>query len=92
MHVKSHDVEAHAGDELAEHCGIIAGTVCQFAEALNTAPGQVVSALTHVGYLNDSGERKGYAQQDRSTDPTRRSLAFTTKQFARLHATIITDE
>ena len=88
------DVPGHASGELAAHGGIIAGTVVQFAEALGTAPGRVVEALTGIGYVNDTAEEagKGYGKSDRVTDPARRSLAFTTEQYARLHATIITED
>ena len=86
------DVPDHASGELAAHGGIVAGTVAQFAEALSTAPGRVVEALTGIGYVNDTAEEKGYGNSDRLTDPARRSLAFTADQYARLHATIITEE
>ena len=48
------DVPGHTSGELAAHGGIVAGTVVQFAEALGTAPGRVVEALTGIGYVNDT--------------------------------------
>jgi hypothetical protein len=83
---------AHTDDRqvLARQAGIVAGTLSEFADALQTTPERVLARIDFP-LLVDTATNKAREDHDRPTDPQLRSLAMTTDQFARLSAAIVTD-
>jgi hypothetical protein len=76
---------------LARQAGIVAGTLAEYADALDTTPERVLDAI-HFTPLVDTAENANPREDhDRPTDPALRSLAMTSGQFARLSAAIVTD-
>jgi hypothetical protein len=75
---------------LARQAGIVAGTLAEYADALDTTPERVLDAIRFTPMV-DTAENQAREDHDRPTDPQLRSLAMTSGQFARLSAAIVTD-
>lgn len=64
--------------------GIVSARLVDYAGALETTPGAVLSALDREGIepLTDTAQEKGQSRSEgRPTDPTLRSLALTKQDF-----------
>jgi hypothetical protein len=90
MQYSSKDLARHShSDDLSMQCGIVAGTVEQFAAALDTTPDGLFRAVRGAGIdlMVDTGtptsSREDHA---RPTSPPLRSLAMTRADFGRLSA------
>lgn len=78
------DTNRYEAGALNTWCGIVAGTLEQFAQALSgpdrtVTPAAVLQAIGahRVPILNDTAELKGTKPRERPTDPSLRSLAMT---------------
>ena len=76
---------------LARQAGIVAGTVSEFADALQTTPERVLARIDFDPMVDTANNASAHESHDRPTDPALRSLAMTSDQFARLSAAIVTD-
>jgi hypothetical protein len=74
---------------LARQANIVAGTLSEFADALQTTPERVLAAVDFDPLMDTYGQ--DWHRPGRPTDPQLRSLAMTSGEFARLSAAIVTD-
>jgi len=74
---------------LVEEFGIVAGTLQQFAETLQVSPERVLDDIDFDPLVDTYGQ--DWHRYERSSDPSVRSLAMTSDQFARLSAALLTD-
>jgi len=70
--------------------GIVSGRVTTLAAALETTADEFLCAVerSDVTPMVDTAEQNDRKQRNRSTDPAKRCLAFTTEAFAELRETI----
>lgn len=78
--------EQFTSGELRQWGGIVAGTIADFAGALEVSSEAVLQAVQDTGVtpMVDTGRRGDKSTEDhgpRPDDPERRSLAFTTDDF-----------
>ena len=92
MQFRSKHLSRHSrSDELSVRCGIVAGTLEQYAHALNTTQDGVCVAVRRAGIepmVDTATAVSSRETHDRPTEPALRSLAMTRADFARLTAAV----
>ncbi len=87
-HSRLQDTAPHEHGALGVACGVVAGRLTQYADALGCTPAAVLYAVRaySVPLLNDTGRSKPGEQHERPRDPTLRSLAMTVEAYKQLQA------
>jgi hypothetical protein len=88
---RSKDSDPFETGDLTREYGLVAGRVVQFAEALECGSSDVLDAAERTGSpLVDTGQQnpETKSEQDRPTDPEKRSLTLSEQHFRQVAAVV----